>query len=76
MKERVAKSYSNDEVTRDVYLENMLNSQRYWLKYRNKQCLTESLFADAGTPANAAIYDECISKLNEVRVNELMRLPY
>lgn len=60
----------------DNYSSKLLNAQRNWLKYRDQQCSVESLFADENTQANVTLVNKCISRVDEVRIAEMKKLPY
>ncbi|MCE1982636.1 lysozyme inhibitor LprI family protein [Enterobacter ludwigii] len=73
---RIAENYSTDKDLSERYSAKLLSAQRGWLKYRDQQRATESLFADSGSQANATLVNKCIYRINEQRIKEMQSLPY
>lgn len=75
-KGRIVSAYKSDEKLQKDYQQNLLDSQRGWLKYRDNQCKMQAFLAEEGTIAYETLTNICISEINHQRVEQLKLVPY
>ncbi|MCU5771111.1 DUF1311 domain-containing protein [Erwiniaceae bacterium BAC15a-03b] len=75
-KGRITTAYKADDKLQKTYQQNLLDSQRGWLKYRDNQCKMQAFLAEEGTAAYDTLTSNCISEINQQRVEQLKQIPY
>ncbi|WP_067703771.1 lysozyme inhibitor LprI family protein [Erwinia sp. ErVv1] len=75
-KQRIMTTYKADKSLGDEYIKTLLDAQRGWLKYRDAQCKLEAFVAEEGTLANTVSINECIARVDGVRIKDLKSMPY
>lgn len=75
-KGRISSAYKADDKLQKVYQQNLLDSQRGWLKYRDSQCKMQAFLAEEGTAAHDTLTNNCISDIDKQRIEQLKLIPY
>jgi len=75
-KGRITSAYKSDDKLQKEYQQNLLDSQRGWLKYRDSQCKMQAFLAEEGTAANETLTNNCISDIDKQRIEQLKLIPY
>lgn len=75
-KKNITSQYGNDAATEKKLQQSLLDGQRGWLKYRENQCRMEAATADEGTSANTTANNNCVVRLNKVRIAQFSEMPY
>lgn len=75
-KKRIEQEYSYDITVQKDQLQNLLDTQRSWLKYRAGQCKMEASLADEDSSAHLGLHSWCIDKLNQQRIAQFKEMPY
>ncbi|AIA70989.1 lysozyme inhibitor LprI family protein [Pectobacterium atrosepticum] len=75
-KGRITTTYKVDDKLQKEYQQNLVDSQRGWLKYRDSQCKMQAFLAEEGTTAHDTLTNNCISDIDKQRIEQLKLIPY
>ncbi|MEH4661121.1 lysozyme inhibitor LprI family protein [Phytobacter diazotrophicus] len=73
---RITTTYKAHDKEQKEYQQNLLDSQRGWLKYRDSQCKMQAFLAEEGTTAYDTLTNNCISDIDKQRIKQLKLIPY
>jgi uncharacterized protein YecT (DUF1311 family) len=74
LRDKIKSEYINDNSLKNEFLNNIKESQRNWIKFRDSNCKLYALQIEHNSQAHQTTINECIAKMSELRGKELAEI--
>ena len=72
---RVKHAYTADQKLGNELIEKVLKAQKAWATYRDLNCRVEAFDIEEGNPAYKTTVNNCIVRMNSLRIKAIKKLP-